>query len=134
MLRRMTILSFIQAALTAYIVTLVIAESYAMQWLRELFREVVSEVAPWPVAKHFVRYDSTVDPLDTSPKMPEKVIVTDEKETAWEEGHDYDGYDFIGCRLCVGAWVSLSFIGWWIAPAWILPVWGAAWFLTRQER
>lgn len=130
----MTPLDFTQAVLTCYIVTLTIAQSHIMKTIRGLFREVMAEVAPWCIAKHFVKYDSTTTPLDPNPDMADRVIRVDEPEIQYVEGRDYAGYDFIGCRLCVGGWISLALSFWWIPIEWTLAVWGASWFLSTQER
>lgn len=131
----MNTLDFAQAALTVYIVALVIAESYIMKPIRVFFRTAVAEFVPWWIAEHFVRYGlAKGDELDSQEELRNRVITSDEKETQWEEERDYAGYDFIGCRLCVGAWVTNSLAVWWIPLEWLLPVWGAAWFLTKQER
>jgi len=115
-------------ALSVYAATLVIASSYAMKSARRLFREIVPEVLPWCVARHFVMWDADAkDPLNG-------IVLVDREEMDMSEEHHYHGYDFLSCRLCLGAWVTV------LACAWTLPVYlwpavyGASYFLTTQER
>ena len=117
------------AILACYGVTEIITASYAAKGFRELFRDVVFEVAPKWLGKHFVRWFTTEDGR-------EEAVLTDEAETVYD-GREIKGWDMIACSLCVGFWISgLVALCSWSYPMvlWPLAVYGGSVVLNRQER
>lgn len=114
------------AILTAYGVTEIVTVSYAAKWFRKVYRELVWEIFPRFLGKHFVRWYNNEDGRD-------EVVLTDEEETTYD-GREVKGYDMISCSLCVGVYVSTLVAIPMGVGAWALAVYGGAVFLNRQER
>lgn len=120
-------LTLVVAILATYGATEIITVSYAAKWFREVYRDVVWEIFPKFLGRHFVRwYVATED-------KEEEAILSDEENTTYD-GRQVKGYDMIACSICVGFWVSsivaITFGIW----TWSLAVYGGAVFLNRQER
>ncbi len=114
------------AILACYGITKIVTESYAAKGFRNIYRDVLWEVAPRRLAKHCVKWF-------TGEEGEEQVILTDEQDTAMD-GREIKGFSMIECALCMGFWFSIpislaSGLGWWF-----LAIYGGATFLTTQER
>ncbi len=117
------------AILACYGVTEIITVSYIAKWFREVYRDVVWEVMPRKLGKHFVRWF-------VSESGEEEAILTDEAETTYD-GREVKGYDMISCSLCVGFWISIVVAICALSyreALWPLAVYGGSVVLNRQER
>lgn len=112
------------AILACYGVTEIITASYAAKWFRSVFRDVVWEVGPKCIAKHFVRWFKT----ETD---DEEAILTDEADTTYD-GREIKGFDMVACHFCVGFWVSVvAGAAFGLPPLHWLAIYGGSQFLWR---
>ena len=121
------LIRLVVAILACYGVTEIITASYAAKWFREVYRDVVWEIFPRFLGKHFVRWYVGKDGQE------DEAIITDEEHTTYD-GREVKGYDMIACSICVGFWVSSLVAVAFGIGTWSLAVYGGTVFMNRQER
>lgn len=117
----------LQLIAASYIVTALIASSHIMQPARWLFRYTVSKIPG--VRNFFLAYYRGLRGLST--------YVLDDETSFEPDG----GWDFISCRMCLGFWVSLALVLYFIPfhglePLFldVLTVYGASYMMAKLEQ
>lgn len=117
----------LQLIAASYIVTALIASSHIMQPARWLFRYTVSKIPG--VRKLFLSY-VTVHLYRVS-------YCLEDRPDPEPDG----GWDFISCRMCLGFWVSLALVLYFIPfhglePLFldVLTVYGASYMMAKLEQ
>lgn len=122
-------LEFAAAVFAVYAVTGLVTVSHLFKPFRRAFREVAWELLPFRLAKHFVKHEPRNEQTDNR-----QSILEDDADLDLSTERQIEGYDFIACRMCVGLWVTAALYAWNAPPAFLLGIYGAAYFLATQER
>lgn len=109
-------MNFIENTFIIYVITFLITISHAMAPFRKLARKALCKIGFNFAVLHFE------DLLIEDDVVPDGIA-------------DYVvGYDFISCRMCVGAWVALALSLWTGDFVAMVVAYGASYFLATQER